>query len=103
MGTMASQITSFIIVYSTVKSGAEQRKHQSSAFLAAEMASYAENISIWWRHHDSESPERHDVSYMFVYCPGQHQIKHQSYALLAICGYNSMLMIQIYLLHIKGI
>ena len=34
MGTMASQITSLTIVYSTVCSGAEQRKHQSSASLA---------------------------------------------------------------------
>ena len=33
-GTMASQITSLIIVYSTVYSGADQRKHQSSASLA---------------------------------------------------------------------
>ena len=31
MGTMASQIASLIIVYSTVYSGADQRKHQSSA------------------------------------------------------------------------
>ena len=34
MGTMASQITSLAIVYSTVYSGADQRKHQSSASLA---------------------------------------------------------------------
>ena len=34
MGTMAFQITSLTIVYSTVSSGAEQRKHQSSASLA---------------------------------------------------------------------
>ena len=34
MGAMASQITSLIIVYSTVYSGADQRKHQSSASLA---------------------------------------------------------------------
>ena len=34
IGTMASQITSLTIVYSTVYSGAEQRKHQSSASLA---------------------------------------------------------------------
>ena len=34
MGAMASQITSFTIVYSTVYSGADQRKHQSSASLA---------------------------------------------------------------------
>ena len=34
MGTMASQITSLTIVYSTVYSGADQRIHQSSASLA---------------------------------------------------------------------
>ena len=34
MGTIASQITSLTTVYSTVYSGADQRKHQSSASLA---------------------------------------------------------------------
>ena len=34
MGTMASQITSITIVYSIVYSGADQRKHQSSASFA---------------------------------------------------------------------
>ena len=34
MGTMASQITSLTSVYSTVYSGADQSKHQSSASLA---------------------------------------------------------------------
>ena len=34
MGTIASQITSHTIVYSTVYSGADQSKHQSSASLA---------------------------------------------------------------------
>ena len=64
MDTMASQITSLTIVYSIVYSGADQRKHQISASLAfvwgiyrgtgefpAQMASSAENASIWWRHH----------------------------------------------------
>ena len=58
MATMPSQITSLTIVYSTVYSGADQRKYQSSASLAfvwgihpAQMASNAENVSIWWRHH----------------------------------------------------
>ena len=66
MGTIASQITSLNIVYSTVYSGTDQRKHQSSASLAfvwgiqrgpgtgeflAQMASNAENVFIWWRHH----------------------------------------------------
>ena len=72
MDTMASQITSRTIVYPTVYSGADQRKHQSSASLAfvwgihrcvgnspvtgefpAQMASNAESASIWWRHHGS--------------------------------------------------
>ena len=34
MGTIASQITSLTSVYSTVYSGADQSKHQSSASLA---------------------------------------------------------------------
>ena len=34
MSAMASQITSLTIVYSTVYSGADERKHQSSASLA---------------------------------------------------------------------
>ena len=64
MGAMASQITSLTIVYSTVYSGADQRKHQSLASLALcagispvngefpeQMANNAENVSIWWRHH----------------------------------------------------
>ena len=58
MGAIASQITSLTIVDSTVYSDADQRKHQSSASLAfefpAQMASNAENISIWWRHHALE-------------------------------------------------
>ena len=65
MGTIASQITNLTVVYSTVYSDADQRKHQSSASLAfvweihrdrwipAQRASYAENVSIWWRHHVS--------------------------------------------------
>ena len=51
--TVASQITSLTIVYSTVYSGADQIKRQSSARIPTEMASNAENVSIWWRHHDS--------------------------------------------------
>ena len=56
MGAMASQMASIVIVYSTVYSGADQRKQQSSASLAfvlvtgefpTQMASNAENVSIW--------------------------------------------------------
>ena len=51
------------LVFSTVSSGADQRKYQSCASLAfvgeftgdrwipAQMASSAENVSIWCRHH----------------------------------------------------
>ena len=66
MDSIAYQITSLTIVYSSVHSGTDQRKHQSSASLAfvwenspvtgefpAQMASNAENVSIWWRHHDN--------------------------------------------------
>ena len=66
MTTMASQMTSLTVVYSTVYSGADQEKHQSSAPLAfvwgihrdrwlprTQMVSYAENVSISWRQHVS--------------------------------------------------
>ena len=53
MGAMASQITSFTIVYSTVYSGADQRKHQSSASLAFE----------WWIHRGPvDSPHKLPVT-----------------------------------------
>ena len=67
MGAMASQITSLTIVYSIVHSDADQIKNQSTASLAfvreftgefpAQMASNAENVSIWWRHHVQYPPE----------------------------------------------
>ena len=65
MSEMASEITSLTLVYSTVCSGPDQTKHQSSASLAfvrgihrgpvnspVQRTSNAENISIWWRHHE---------------------------------------------------
>ena len=67
MGTIASQITSLMVVYSTIYSDADQRKHQSSASLAfvreflVQMASNAENVSIWWRHHVESNI--HDISF----------------------------------------
>ena len=58
MNAMASQITSLTIVYSTIYSGADQRKHQSPALVAlctgqvpAQRATNAENVSVWWHHH----------------------------------------------------
>ena len=57
MSKIPSQVISFAIVYSTVYSGADKRKHLSSASLMtgefpAQIASNTENVSIWWRHHD---------------------------------------------------
>ena len=57
MGAIASQITSLTIVYSTGHSDADQRKLQSSSSpvpgeFPAQMASNAENVSIWWRHRE---------------------------------------------------
>ena len=65
MSATASQITSLAIVYSSVYSGADLRKHRSSAYVTAlcegnlpvtgefpaQRASNAENVSIWWHHH----------------------------------------------------
>ena len=45
MSTIASQITSLTIVYSTVYSGADQRKHQSSASLAFMRGSHREPVN----------------------------------------------------------
>ena len=66
MSAMASHITNVAIVYSTVCSGADKRRYQSSASLAfvkwnapvtgevpAQRASNSESVFIWWRHHES--------------------------------------------------
>ena len=65
MSAMASQITKLTVIYSTVYSGIDQMKQQSSAPLTfyagnspvadefpAQRACNAENVSIWWRHHE---------------------------------------------------
>ena len=68
MGAMASQITSLTIVYSIVYSDADQRKTSKVRVTGlcagnspgtdefpAQMASNAENVSIWWRHYDRKN------------------------------------------------
>ena len=65
MSALASQITSLTIVYLTVYSRRRSKKTSklrvtglcagSSSLTGefpAQRASYAENVSIWWRHHD---------------------------------------------------
>ena len=62
MGAISSQITSPTIVYSIVYSDADKKKTSKPRRIGlcagnspgtgefpAQMASYAENISIWWR------------------------------------------------------
>ena len=63
MSSMASQITSLTIVYSTVYSHADQKTSKlrvtglcvwnspATGEFPAQRASNAENVSIWWRHH----------------------------------------------------
>ena len=67
MSTKASQITGVSIVYATISSGADQRKHnESPASLVFVMGIHrwpvksphkgpcnAENVSIWWHHHNN--------------------------------------------------
>ena len=64
MGAMASQITSLTTVYSTVYSNRRSKKIEarrqwplwgeftSGRWILHTEASNAENVSIWWRHHD---------------------------------------------------
>ena len=65
IGAIVSQITSLTIVYSIVYSDADKKKTSKlrvtglcegnspgTGEFPAQMASYAENVSIWWRHHD---------------------------------------------------
>ena len=77
MGAIVSQITMLTMVYSTVYSDADQRKHQSSASLAFVQGIHREpvnsphkrpeNVSIWWRHHDSPSQLYSRLSDAFIY------------------------------------
>ena len=65
MSAMASQITGDSIVHSTVCSGADQRKRviglcdgnsPMTGEFPAQWVSNAENVSIWWRHHEIQWP-----------------------------------------------
>ena len=65
MSAMASQITSLTIIYSTVYSNCKSKKTSKlrvtglcagnspvTGEFPAQRASNAENVSIWWRHHE---------------------------------------------------
>ena len=59
MDTIASQITSLTIVYSIVYSdtGLFAGNSPGTGEFPAQMASNAENVSIWWRHHGKEDQD----------------------------------------------
>ena len=72
MGAIASQITSFTIVYSTVYSGTDQRKHQSSASLA-----FVQGIHLWLVNSPHKWPVTRnmfpfdDITMMWLFFPFQ--------------------------------
>ena len=69
MRTIASQITSLTIVYSTIYSGRSKKTSKLrvtglyvgnspvTGEFPAQRASNAENVSIWRRHHDPIKPQ----------------------------------------------
>ena len=75
MSAMASQITSLMIIYPTVNSKRRSKKKIKATRhlplcagnspvtgeFPAQMASNAENVSIWWRHYE------HCVCYLIAY------------------------------------
>ena len=72
MGAIVSLITSLTTVYSTIYLDVDQRKNikaprqwplcgefTGTGEFPAQMASNAENVSIWWRHHELNHSRQH--------------------------------------------
>ena len=86
MTTMASQITSLTVVFSTLNSDADQRKHQrprhwplcgeftGACEFPAQRASYAENVSIWWRHHVCSVHEENNTTHKSLHICSLHVV-----------------------------
>ena len=86
MGAIASQITSLTIVYSTLfrRRSTKTSKLRVTGLCAgispgtgefpAQMASNAENVSIWWRHHDT-----------LVFIPGYYLLQYSNPRLFPKC------------------
>ena len=79
MGAKASQITGVLVVYSTVYSDTDKKKTSKlrvtglcarnspvTGEFPAQRASNAENVSIWWRHHDICSTYIVAIAAMYV-------------------------------------
>ena len=110
MSAMASQITGISTVYSTVCSGADKRKFQSSASLAFVRGIHRWPVnspykgpvtrkkhSIWWCHHDVQYvkggtwPTTQVATCSTMYCPWLH-INHT-----VLCNYQHLLSVFGYL------
>ena len=96
MSTMTSQTTGISIVYSTVFSAYSRPKKISELCVTglcegnspvtgefpAQRASIAENVSIWWRHHDVSTHSSHQIQHSyqlvielyFVILPSAHEV-----------------------------
>ena len=81
MSAMASQITSLTLIYSIVYSGTDKKTSKLrvtglcvgnspvAGEIPAQRASYAENVSIWWRHHGNYRlalSQRYILALLFV-------------------------------------
>ena len=90
MTTVASQITSLTIVYSIIYSFADQKTSKlrfpglcvgnapGTGEFPAQMASNAENVFIWWRHHDYTFLHFAPKYFMSVFLAGK-QLPRGSY------------------------
>ena len=93
MDPMASQITSLTSVYSTVYSGADkitsklrvtdlcEGNSPAICDFPAQRASNAENVSIWWRHHELWGLWRWSITHI-IRLWQHHQIPHYSLAIM---------------------
>ena len=104
MSTLASQITSLTVVYSTVYSGSNKKTSKLhitglcegnspvTGEFPAQRASDAENVSIWWRHHGfwpSCSPRvTLDSNYTEVH--GCDLTRHSSWAENVDCAHDNV-------------
>ena len=90
MDMVASRITSLTIVYSTVYSDADKKASKlcvtglcagySPGPGLAQMASNAENVSIWWRHHElqiSHGPIKQRMAFVIFSLVGEELTKRK--------------------------
>ena len=82
MSVIASQITGVSIVFSTVCSDTDKKKHKSSAslifvkgidrWIPSQGANIAESVSIWWRLHDLSVDKKNEVQSQLILWLGSH-------------------------------